>query len=256
MTNLNAFETTARGDVVGLTTVRTVYEQFRPLIIWLGLTELAWITYLLMSSDGADPQYVGVTLAWAASMLAWMGAVIVAGKRGYFLQRTHYFSNLVGFAFVVVFFFLVFGLIPAAWNGLVTASVKMSNGQLISIHILRLLAIGTLIKYLQGELPRHFLILGSLPDLLFGISAVAVLALAANDLVGQTFLVAWHLLGMFVFLGAGISMFFTVRSPIRIFDSKPDASIAFRFPMLMAPNFTVPMFVVAHGIALLGLLTG
>ena len=257
MTNPNTLATPASEyDIRGSTTIRSAYEQFRPLIVWLGLSELAWIAYWLMSSGRANPQSIGVTLFWAASMLVWMVAVIYAGRRGYFLQWTHFFSNLVGFALVLLFFFLLFGAVPGAWEGLITAAENTPDSQLISIHILRILAIGTVIKYLQGELPRRFLILGSMPDLLFGISAVVVVTLAVNDLVGHAFLVAWHSLGMFVFLGAGISMFFTVRSPLHIFDSKPDASIAFQFPMLLAPNFTVPLFVLAHGVALVKLLAG
>lgn len=238
-----------------MTTARTTYERLRPLIIWLGLTELAWIAYWLLSIDHAAPQYVGVILFWVVSMLVWMGAVILLGKRGFFLQRTRYLSNLVGIAIVLTFAVLLFGVVPVAREGLVLVARNTPDVQLISIHILRLLAIGTVIKYLHGELPLHFVILGSLPDLFFGISAVVVMALAANGSVGHNFLVAWHLLGFSVFGGPGISMFFSVPSPLHIFHSKPDTSIVFQFPMLLAPNFTVPLFMLAHAIALVKLFT-
>ena len=238
-----------------MATARNRYEQLRPLIIWLGLTELAWIAYWLLSIDPAAPQYVGVVLFWVVSMLVWMGAVIVWGKRGFFLQRTRYLSNLVGFASVLTFAFLLFGVVPVAREGLVLAAGNTPDVQLISIHILRLLAIGTIIKYRHGELPLHFVILGSLPDLFFGISAVAVMILAANGSVGHDFLVIWHLLGFSVFFGPGISMFFSVPSPLRIFHTEPDTSITFQFPMLLAPNFTVPLFMLAHSFALVKLFT-
>ena len=238
-----------------MTTAGTTYEQLRQLIIWLGLTELAWITYWLLSIDHAAPQYVGVTLFWVVSMLVWMGAVIVLGKRGFFLERTRYLSNMVGYTSVLTFAFLLFGIVPVAREGLVLAAGNTPDVQLISIHILRLLAIGGVIKYLQGELPRHFAIIGALPDLFFGISAVVVMALAANGSVGHDFLVAWHLLGFSVFFGAGVSMFFSVPSPLRIFHSKPDTSIVFQLPMLLAPNFTVPLFMLAHVFALVKLFT-
>jgi len=238
-----------------MATVRTTYEHLRQLIIWLGLTELAWIAYWLLSIDHAAPQYVWVTLFWVVSMLVWMGAVILLGKRGFFLQLTRYLSNLVGSVIVLTFAFLLFGVVPVAREGLVLVAGNTPDVQLISIHILRLVAIGAVIKYLQGELPRHFLILGALPDFIFGISAVVVMVLAANSSVGHDFLVAWHLLGFSVFLGAGVSMFFSVPSPLHFFHSKPDASIVFKFPMLLAPNFTVPLFMLAHVIALVKLFT-
>ncbi len=238
-----------------MATVRTTYEQLRQLIIWLGLTELAWITYWLLSIDPAAPQYVGVVLFWVVSMLVWMGAVIVWGKRGFFLEWTRYLSNLVGVVIVLTFAFLVFGVVPVAREGLVLAAGNTPDVQLISIHILRLLAIGGIIKYLHGEFPRHFLILGPLPDFIFGISAVVVMALAANDSVGHDFLVIWHLIGFFVFFGAGISMFFSVPSPLHFFHTEPDASLVFKFPMFFAPNFTVPLFMLAHSFALVKLIT-
>ena len=121
--------------------------------------------------------------------------------------------------------------------------------------MLRLLAIGTVIKYLQGQLPLHFVIFGSLPDFLFAVSAVVVTILAAYGPLGQGLLVVWHSVGFSLFLGAGISMFFSVPSPFRIYHGEPDASIVFRFPMLLAPNFTVPLFMLAHAFALVKLLT-
>ena len=236
-----------------MTTAGTTYEQLRQLIIWLGLTELAWITYWLLSIDHAAPQYVGFILFWVVSMLVWMGAVIRLGKRGFFLQWTRYLSNLVGVSSVLTFAFLLFGVVPVAREGLVLAAGNTPDLQLISIHILRLLGIGAVIKYLQGELPLHFVILGSLPDLLFGISAVVVMILAASGPVGHDFLVIWHLLGFSVFFAAGVTMFFSMPSPLHIFHTEPDASIVFKYPMLLAPNFTVPLFMLAHVIALVKL---
>ena len=173
-----------------MTTARTTYEQFRPLIIWLGLTELAWGAYRLLSIDHAAPQYVGIVLFWVVSMLVWMGAVILAGKRGFFLKRTRYLSNLVGVTVVLAFPFLLFGAVPVAWEGVISAAKNTPGIQLIAIHVLRVLAIGGVIKYLHGELPRHFLILGPLPDLFFRISAVVVSALAINGSVAPDFLMA------------------------------------------------------------------
>ena len=238
-----------------MTTARTTYEQFRQLIIWLGLTELAWIAYWLLSIDPAAPQYVGVVLFWVVSMLVWMGAVIRLGKRGFFLEWTRYLSNLVGVVIVLTFPFLLFGVVPVAREGLVLAAGNTPDVQLISIHILRLLAIGGIIKYLHGELPRHFLILGSLPDFIFAISAVVVMIQAANGSVGHDFLVIWHLIGFSVFFGAGVSMFFTMPSPLHFFHTEPDASLVFKYPMILAPNFTVPLFMLAHAFALVKLFT-
>jgi len=231
------------------------YEKIRQLIIWLGLTELAWVTYWLLSNDQSTPQYIGIIAFWFVSMMVWLGAVIGWGKRGIFLNWTRYFSNMVGLSSILTFTLLLFCLVPVAREGLILAAGNTPDIQLISIHILRLLGIGAVIKYVQGELPLHFIILGSLPDLLFAVSAVIVAFMATNGMVGHGFLVIWHLVGFSAFLGAGISMFFSVPSILHIFNKKPDASIVFQYPMLLAPNFTVPLFIIAHAFALVKLFT-
>jgi hypothetical protein len=55
-------------------------------------------------------------------------------------------------------------------------------------------------------------------------------------------------------MGAGVSMFFSVPSPLRMYRRQPDTSIVFTFPMVLAPNFTVPLFMLAHAFALVKLI--
>lgn len=229
------------------------YESLRPLIVWLGLTELVWISYWLLRTGDTTPGYTTTVVAWIVAMLGWLALAIYVGRRGFFLKHTRWLSNLVGAVMVVAFAIVVFGAVPAAREGLINASTATTDRELASIHILRLLAIGTIIKYLQRELPLHFMILGSLPDFLFAVSAVVVTWMAGNGLLAQAFLIVWHSIGFLVFFGAGISMFFSMPSPLRIYHGDPDASISFKFPMLLAPNFTVPLFMLAHAFALVKL---
>ncbi|MEE8264468.1 MAG: hypothetical protein V3R40_04345 [Gammaproteobacteria bacterium] len=233
-----------------------IYERFRPLIVWLGLAELAWIVYWLLRAGDAVPGYLTTVGVWIVVMLAWMVLVIFASTHGFFLKHTRWLSNLVGVVLVVAFAAVLFGAIGVAREGLLSAASRTTDLQLVSIHVLRLLAIGTVIKYIQGQLPLHFVIFGSVPDFLFAVSAVVVTILAANGPLQGDFLIVWHLFGFSLFLGAGISMFFSVPSPFRIYHDEPDASIVFQFPMVLAPNFTVPLFMLAHAFALTKLATG
>ncbi len=234
---------------------KEIYERVRPLIVWLGLTELAWIGYWLLQSGDATPGYVATVVVWIAVMLAWMVLVIYLGSRGVFLRYSGWLSNFIGLAVVVALAAVCFGAFEVSWKGFLSAASHVSDFHLVSFHVLRLLAIGTVVKYVQGELPRHFVILGTVPDFLFAVSAVVVSLFGANAPLGQNVLIVWHLVGIAVFLGAGISMYFSVPSPFRIFHDKPDASIVFRFPMVLAPTYTVPLFILAHCVALAKLVT-
>jgi hypothetical protein len=232
------------------------YESLRPLIVWLGLTELAWISYWLLRTGATSAGYTTTVVAWIVAMLGWLVLAIYLGRRGFFLKHTRWLSNLVGAVMVVTFAIVAFGAVPPVREGLISAAIATTDGELVSIHILRLLAIGTIVKYLQRQLPLHFLIFGSLPDFLFAISAVVVAFLPGRGFLDQEFLIGWHAIGILVFFGAGISMFFSMPSPFRIFHAVPDTSIVFRFPMLLAPNFTVPLFMLAHVFALVKLIEG
>ena len=94
------------------------------------------------------------------------------------------------------------------------------------------------------------MIFGAVPDLLFAASAVVVTTLEATAPLSSGFVIAWHVVGFVVFFGPGISMFFSMPSLFRIYHDKPAAPIVFQFPMVLAPNFTVPLFALAHVFAL------
>ncbi len=228
------------------------YESLRPLIVLLGLTELAWLSFWLLRQNHG-PSFTAVVVGWVVLMLIWMAWVISAGKSGFYLKHTRWLSNFIGVNIVFVFGVVWFKCVSGAWQGVTHAAELTTLQELASIHILRLLAVGTIIKYLQKQLPLHFLLLGSIPDFLFAVSAVVVTVILGEHALSREFLIVWHTTGMLVFLGA-LSMFFSVPSPFYRWRTVPDASIAFKFPMLLAPNFTVPLFMLAHAFALVKLM--
>lgn len=222
------------------------YERLRPLIVWLGIGEVTWISSWIFSNDSGSFGLHATVIGWMLLMLGWLVLVTGLAGRDFFLNGSRWFSNLVGFTVVVAVPMVMFGVTPSIRNGLFAAAAATSDTQLIAIHVLRLLAIGAAVKFWQGQLPRHFVLLGAVPDFLFALSAIALLILAGNGALSTSTLLIWHVVGAAVFLGAGISMFFSVPSPLRLFHEGVDASLVFKFPMVLAPNFTVPLFVVAH----------
>lgn len=234
--------------------IEKFYEQLRPLIIWLGLGELAWTGYWLLGGPSASAGYTAITVAWIVSMMAWMVAAISIAKKGIYLKYSSWFSNLLGFFLVILFPVVLFGSTDIGRSGLLLAATQISNFQLVVFHTLRLLAVGAIIKYMQGQLPLHFVIFGPIPDILFALSALVLIAIGTTVSLNSDFFLVWHGIGIGVFFGAGISMFFSVPSPIRVFQNKPDTTLVFEFPMALAPNFTVPLFTLAHMFALVKLI--
>ncbi len=247
---------TRMSAVAGNQKLALTYERLRPLIIWLGLVELAWLAVWLLRPTGQSPTFTMAVASWAVLLVAWMAAVSTAGAKGLHLRQSRRLSNLIGTVFVVAFSVAWLTVLPAMRSGLLAAAGDTPDTQLIAFHILRLLAVGTMIKFWQGQLPRHFMILGSLPDLLFAVSAVVLWLVSMSLPLSPIFLLAWHVLGILAFAGAGIGMYLSVPSPIRVYHTRPDTSLVFQFPMLLAPNFTVPLFMLAHLFAILKIVGG
>jgi hypothetical protein len=159
---------------------------------------------------------------WIVVMLAWLTLATYIGRRGFFIKHTRRMSNLVGAFMVVNVSVVMFEVISGAKEGIIIAASLITDSELASIHILRLLGIGTIIKYQQRELPLHFLILGALPDFLFAVSAIVITLMTDNELLSHGFLLARHSIGSLAFLGAGVSMFFPCPRP---FESTKAVSI-------------------------------
>lgn len=90
------------------------YESIRPLIVLLGLTELAWLSYWLLRHP-LDSNFIAVVAGWVLVMLVWLVWVIRAGKNGLYLKYTRWLSNLIGVNLVFAFGVVWFRLMPSAW---------------------------------------------------------------------------------------------------------------------------------------------
>lgn len=152
---------------------------------------------------------------------------------------------------VIVVTVLIFGTTVTGREGILAVAGSVTLQELAQIHLLRLASLGVMFKVFQKQLPLHFLICGALPDFLFAMSAV-YFSINGNA-INTTTSLTWHVLGVCVFLGAGVSMYLSVPSPLRIWRSKPDTELVFQFPMVLAPNFTVPLFMFAHVLAIIKL---
>ena len=46
-----------------MSSAKVIYERLRPLIVWLGLTELGWLGYWLLSGGNNTATFVGIVAA-------------------------------------------------------------------------------------------------------------------------------------------------------------------------------------------------
>lgn len=118
---------------------------------------------------------------------------------------------------------------------------------IISIHALRILAIGTVIKAWRGAFSMSFATFVGIPDMLFGLSALWMIRLALKDRISNLGYMAWNMLGVFVILpGAPIVGQMGLPGALHCIEETPSMITLYAFPMVLAPSLVVPIFVMMN----------
>ena len=145
---------------------------------------------------------------------------------------------------LVMSFLMLSGSAREAVRGLIDgAPVKA----IIGIHVLRILAIGTLVKASQGVFSMSFALWVGIPDMAFGATAVIMYGLAAKQRIGIGALMVWNLLGVLVILpGAPIVGQRGLPGLFHALDEIPSMVTLYEFPMVLAPSLVVPIFVMMN----------
>ena len=138
-------------------------------------------------------------------------------------------------------------LAPVLRSGVLGIVESLPLRWLIGAQAIRITAIGTIVKYLDGDLPGHFILPVGVPDLAVGLTALPMAWWASrNPVRARTSLIAWNLFGASIFLSAGILMHVSMPGPVQVFTSGPTTQTLFEFPLALVPTFLVPCFVGLH----------
>ena len=117
----------------------------------------------------------------------------------------------------------------------------------VALQAVRVLAVGSLIKWYYGIFPPAFAWGTAFPDMLFGLSAVWLLVtqsssssspIADND---DAFLVRWCVLGIVIILPVGVTILQLGMAPTQLYQSiRAPNRLVFCYPMILAPAVVVP----------------
>ncbi len=118
---------------------------------------------------------------------------------------------------------------------------------LVSIHALRILAIGSILKALDGEFSYYFAILVGIPDLLFGASALAIAKWAHDGTLTKRTLLIWNIVGAAIIMPYALILIqMGLPGPLQVFTAEPSIATVFEYPMALAPTLVVPLFVMMN----------
>lgn len=210
----------------------------------IALALIGWFYWAARRVDHTGT-YHSAAMGLTLSMLVWISLCSWLALEDFFYQQNARFLAVVVASIAVVALILGAFLRVPALRGLVSLLMRdLSRGQVIAVQALRITALGAILKMLSGELPATFVLPSALTDMLFGFSAVYVSWNA--DRWSRRFLIAWNSAGIFIFLGALVTMQLSLPGPLRIFTEEPTTRIVVSFPMVLVPIFIAPMFILIH----------
>ena len=209
-----------------------------PFLVVAVLALLAWAAQRLQCEGRLDSQ--GRNALWLllaalfgfAGLAAWLGLSGVSTSAA-FLEAwpTWWYPYLP-----VVLAVSAAMLSGSVVTGLRALADRFEFGLLMRLNLLRLLAVGSLFKAVQGEFPMSFALAVAVPDLLFGLSAVVMVQRAARGRVTERALLVWNVMGAAVILVPVLLL-----TPW--FMQDPLFWRLFAFPMILAPGLVVPLLV-------------
>lgn len=227
-------------------------------ILILSALLLVWLLSLIVRF--APPEGITAALVWWAGLTCWL-LLQISVSRSHALERyAVFFPTLIQVAVPLVATGLANIFIPSFREAIAGIGSEISIVELTGIHILRLAAWGTIAKYRAQQLPRYFFLAGSVPDFIFAVSAAVLTLVLWTEIVTPSsfFLTFWSVLGIVVFFGAGVTMYFGVKNSLLGFrwtnvekGTEPPTLLPFRWPMNLAPSFCVPVFILAHQLAII-----
>ena len=118
---------------------------------------------------------------------------------------------------------------------------------LVGIQTLRLAAIGTLIKTINGEFPLHVELAIGLTDIAFGLSATLLYPFARSGRISADALAVWHMTGVLLIVIPGeIAIQTGLPGRLHVFATPPTSEVMLDFPIVLAPSLVVPVFLLLN----------
>ena len=182
-------------------------------------------------------------------LCAWIVASSILAASGVYLDERaiRVLPLLCGFLVPISIVAAALRVDPVLRSGVLSILESLPLSRLIGVQAIRITAIGTILKYLDGDLPGHFILPVGVPDFAVGLTALPMAWWAtANPAGARPSLIVWNLLGASIFLPAGVLMHVSMPGPVQFFTSGPTTHTLFEFPLALVPTFLVPCFVGTH----------
>ena len=170
------------------------------------------------------------------ALALWTGVAISMGVQGLHVSLMTRIPLLWQATVAVGIEVIAFTLFPVVRRGLLGIAIGTPMRWLVLFQVLRIAAIGSVIKALKGEISSAFPLWAGIPDLLFGASALLLGLVMSRRTLPDRFLITWNVIGVAIILLPLFAM-------MPYWMNEPGFVFIFEFPMVMAPSIVVPMFI-------------
>ncbi len=209
---------------------------------------LAEVTFVfVLGARSSQPGRVTVALfvfalgIWG-SVSTWMVLTGIYDSPGFLALMPGLWLPAVPFAIIGLCL-----LLPIARRGVRDIAELTPLHWFVAVQALRIAALGTLIKTLRGAFPLESELAVGINDLAFGLSAPWLLKAARRQQISPDALALWHVVGMaIVLLPGGITIQTGLPGPLQAFTKPPTAEVMLDWPLVLAPNLVVPIFLLLN----------
>jgi len=144
-------------------------------------------------------------------------------------------------------------IIPPVRRALLAIAGETPRVWFAYLQALRISALGTAIKTLQGAFPLAFELFVGIPDLLFGLSALWVALALKKNRISDRVWVTWNAVGAAIILVIGLPVLnMSLPGALEVFSTPPTFLMALAYPLALAPTVAVPLFVAYNIFAIMG----
>ena len=199
---------------------------------------LVWLIFFRAAERLSLVFWVGLIL------LAWLTAVLLLSQGGFFLTLSLYPVPNIGLMFVPIIVGVTLLAKSAVFRKLVDNTYQP---WLIGVQITRAMGVVFLTLYARGLMPAEFAIPAGIGDVVIGVSAPIVAAILFLDLsFGRMLAIVWNVIGSADLIVSIILGFFTSPTPYQLLALNNSNHLLFDFPLALVPVFAVPLSLLLH----------
>lgn len=225
------------------TTERIKKRSVLPPLVILVIS-FAFVIIGISYHDGVIETKSDALLLMLAPLLQTMWAFVIfhVGKKHQMFLRQGVLQSYPIFWLPFIPVALLMAVFSLRWNLVMDMVDHFPRTVFVSLQAVRVLAVGSLIKWKMGLFPAAFAWGTAFPDMLFGLSAVFLLLFQSHKEypINSFFLLVWNLTGFMIILPVGVTILQLGMTPTKLYESRVSNDVIFEYPMVLGPAMVVP----------------